>query len=641
MLNRKVLLIEPNYKNKYPPLGLMKISAYHKLLGDEVVFYKSDKRDYIFNEKLNACINKILDQKIIFDDINSLKILVQKYLKYRHISILKDIIKLTPIDYTNTIENILRYYAFKYKITRQWDRIYITTLFTFYWKKTRTIINFAKEIIKNDGQLYVGGIAATLIPEIIAEETELQINKNIISGLLDRPSIFDDNNIIIDLLTPDYSILDTIDYKYPLNTGYLTYTTKGCTRKCNFCAVSKLEPKYKKRVSISNQIQNIKKKYSDRKDLILLDNNVLASPKFNVIIEEILSMGFTKVSHFIEPNYFQILIENFKHESSPIVMKQLLKRIFSYINDFGNKYIQNEKIRKEYYQLVHDLKIDMFGSLNKDILIKSFFEINKYIEKYRYKLPKKRYVDFNQGIDCRFINEEKMKLLSQIPIRPMRIAFDNLSLKKPYENGIRLAAKYGIKELSNYILFNYNDKPEDLWYRLKINVDLHNELDSNIFSFPMKYIPLYGKESLDRSFIGPHWNKKYIRAIQCILNVTKGIGMPGGSFFKKAFGKDIDEYFNILILPEPYILYRFYFEEVGLKEVWLYQYKNLNSKELLEANEIIFSNDFFNFNGTTSKAVVEFIIKHYQLKIDPRKLPKDNLTIQLNRHNSSLLNNLH
>ena len=42
MPNRNVLLIEPGYKNKYPPLGLMKIAAYHGPFGkrDNVVFVK-------------------------------------------------------------------------------------------------------------------------------------------------------------------------------------------------------------------------------------------------------------------------------------------------------------------------------------------------------------------------------------------------------------------------------------------------------------------------------------------------------------------------------------------------------------------------------------------------------------------------
>ena len=49
----KILLIEPNYSNKYPPIGLMKLSTYHKMLGHEVVFYKGDLKQFVIERIAN------------------------------------------------------------------------------------------------------------------------------------------------------------------------------------------------------------------------------------------------------------------------------------------------------------------------------------------------------------------------------------------------------------------------------------------------------------------------------------------------------------------------------------------------------------------------------------------------------------
>ena len=58
MKKRNVLLLEPNYKNKYPPIGLMKLATYHKMIGDNVVFYKGELKEFIIEHTVNLRIKK-------------------------------------------------------------------------------------------------------------------------------------------------------------------------------------------------------------------------------------------------------------------------------------------------------------------------------------------------------------------------------------------------------------------------------------------------------------------------------------------------------------------------------------------------------------------------------------------------------
>lgn len=599
---RKILLLEPNYKNKYPPIGLMKIATYHRMLGDNVKFYKGDMKDLVIDQVYLECLKKL---NRIDNTVNwNLKAgIIKRYIKTKQVSFL-DILQLENTSYEELVKKCLAEFSdqFRKKLWEEnpkykWDRVYVTTLFTFYWKITIEAIEFAKKLVKQKDQLHVGGVMASLLHKEIEETTGIKTHQ----GLLDKPGELDPDNVIakgivIDDLPLDYSILDEIDYEYPTRSAYFTFMTKGCTRKCAFCSVPILEPTYKPKIDTADKFDSIKKKFGEQQNLLLMDNNVLASPKFLEIIDEIKGMGFVNGATFIEPNQLDIAINNLQSNQKNNNDLSYMRRSYRLLHESINRLRGSN--RQHFYNTLDKYNLIKFESVTKENLLAAYNELKDVYEKYRSKVPKQRFVDFNQGTDCRYVTEEIMQKMSEIPIRPLRIAFDYIGLKKQYVESVRLAAKYGIKELSNYILYNFTDKPEDLYDRLKINIDLCHEFDIAIFSFPMKYIPLFGEDAKHREFTGKHWNKKFVRAIQSILNVTKGIVAPAhknekSSFFEEAFGKNLDEFREILYMPETYIVYRHLFRyKLGYTEIWEQEYRSLSPEDKFLAHQIIEKNVF-------------------------------------------------
>src|SRR5437660_12124199 len=139
-------------------------------------------------------------------------------------------------------------------------------------------------------------------------------------------------------------------------------------------------------------IKNVDALYGVKKDLILMDNNVVASSRFKDIIAEIRDLGFTR-----------------------------------------------------------DAKLK------------------------RGKVPVQRRVDFNQGVDARILCKDPVYLreLSTICLKPLRIAFDHLGLKAPYERAVRYAHEFGVMSMSNYMLYNFHDNPAYLFERMRLNVTLN------------------------------------------------------------------------------------------------------------------------------------------------------------------------
>ena len=67
---RKILLVEPNYKNKYPPMGLMKIATYYRRLGDDVTFFKGDLKELVLNNTYEALLQQLYanDDSIFWEE---------------------------------------------------------------------------------------------------------------------------------------------------------------------------------------------------------------------------------------------------------------------------------------------------------------------------------------------------------------------------------------------------------------------------------------------------------------------------------------------------------------------------------------------------------------------------------------------
>lgn len=616
-MNRRVLLLEPNYKNKFPPIGLMKLATYFKLRGDDVVFYKGDLKDFIIRQITEECVDKLsqLDSSIPWKlraDRIAQYIKTKKQVDLERIG-LYDSLHYAPLLYPCVDYYKKFYHSKEYKKHPRWDWIGVTTLFTFYWDITIETIEFAKMMVKDQKNLMVGGILASIQPKEIEAATGIKphcgtLHTKAVDGK--GGDIDEDNPYIIDELPLDYSILDEIDYVYPDSGAYYSYTTRGCIRHCSFCAVPILEPKYQEYLPLKERISQTARYYGEQQNLLLMDNNVLASEKLPEIIEDIKSCGYTKGAKFVQPNQYEIAVRNLHRRVND---RAYIRKCYHLLSELNSMKSLNEDIRTHIYSIRERYGLLHPETCTKEAIEETYKEFAPYFEKiYAKQTGRLRYVDFNQGVDARLFTEERVKLLSEIPLRPLRIAFDDIKTEKAYIKALKLSITYGMKDFSNYLLYNFKDKPEDLYHRMRINVDLCDELNVSIYSFPMKYHPITGVHSHDREYIGEHWNRKYIRAVQAILNATKGKIGRGKSFFEKAFGSNEQEYMEMLLMPETFIIFRFFFEHLGYTEKWREAMQELSEAERTELLPIIYKNDFNHIEELTSNKKFLYILTFYK-----------------------------
>jgi len=347
----KILLVEPakskRYYTSYPPLGLLKLAAYHRKRGDVVRLVNG-----ISNNGLNP------------------------------------------------------------------DVIYITSLFTYAWEPVHEVIRFYADKYK-DARVIVGGIYATLCPDHLRDSFKNRIR--IHEGLFKK----------IDHVLPDYSLVPDWD-------ASIIFSSRGCVRKCPFCSVHKLEPKFETRKSIKKLV------YPGHKKVIFWDNNILASSYWRDIFDEL-----------------------------------------------------------------EELKLE---------------------------------VDFNQGLDARFLTEEVALKLRRLKMPIVRLAYDTTGIRRHLQKAITRLKDVGIRgrRIIVYCLYNHTDDPDNFLFRIK---DL---LEWGVVAYPMRYEPL--EPMAKNTYVSNNWTKEQLEMIQRARRVIGygGVFPPYEGLRKKILGaKNFESAFKL------------------------------------------------------------------------------------------------
>lgn len=157
------------------------------------------------------------------------------------------------------------------------NEIWITSLFTYWAKYVRDAVRHYKKLFLQ-AKIKVGGIYASLFPE--EEVIEFTGCDEVYRGVLNAAEKYQ----------PAYDLLDDAN-PHPIDYQII-HTTRGCPRKCPFCGTWKIEPEFKAKKSIKNEIRY--------KKIIFYDNNLLMNPYIEDILRELIELRRERKIKWVE-----------------------------------------------------------------------------------------------------------------------------------------------------------------------------------------------------------------------------------------------------------------------------------------------------------------------------------------------------
>ena len=160
-------------------------------------------------------------------------------------------------------------------------------------------------------------------------------------------------------------------------------------------------------------------------------------------------------------------------------------------------------------------------------------------------------VDFNQGLDCRLLTGRMADVLQGVPLDPVRFAFDNMEEDGHIQRAILRMNARGHKTFRIYTLYNFEDTPQDFYYRLRELMLLNEQDGMRVAAFPMGYQPIKEIDA-HREFTGICWTLKQLKGFRAIRRQQAETGLVSCNDieeFEYWFGKTQEEFVALLAYP--------------------------------------------------------------------------------------------